>query len=762
MKVRAELLVTCAALVLGTGLASPALAADVMPTKAMTAVAPLWWYEGFAEIGGRFNLNSPDKTTLGKFYAYRDLRPGVFGNFFFGAHRTTDPFDIEVWGKNVGWDDQAYGLDVAKPGSYYLTFGWDETPHDYWQNAQTLYTGIGGNNLTVPDPVRAALNASIKSGLPTAASNTIINNNSSTIDLKVRRDTANAAGRWTPTDNWDFNLDYSHTHREGTQAMGAVSFSPAASDTSATRSTFELPRPIDDVTQNANLKGEYAGSTPWNKPFNISLGGGFSSYTDSFDSLTFQNPWNFVNAGLRPLNNLYSLPQDNQAENVSVQGGVGLPFNSRYMGTFQATKMTSDQSSLPFSANPGVLALGTTFSAPSRETSTFLSNNVLHTQITPELQSTLKYRYYNYDPENTPAMIIGPRPPNPDSTLSPDSANAIRFPENYTKQNADAQLDYRPWKWLNIGASYDWERWDRTNSSVATTNENSGKVFLDSKWGFSMLRASLQYGQRRYDNYVTPSITIQDPVVNDPLYRMMYLADRDRTKGVFQWAVDVTREITVTPNAGFRYDDYQTNVTFVSGSEFGLKKDDSWNAGADATVNVTRDLAFFVSYNYEDGYRQVYENASPPQANVETHDRNHTVIFGSKITVIPAKLFLDANYTYTRSTSEWDLGCTPAGCQYTPLAVYPDVHNTMNRVDVQAKYMLDDLFMRNAGFAGKAYVKARVLWERNTNDSWQSLQNQFGYLVNPGNGTTAYSIWMGTGNPNYDVVVGQLSFGVKW
>lgn len=770
MKMRAGLLGTCAvsALVIGLGFASPALAADVLPMKAPPLAASLWWYEGFAEIGGRFDMNSPDKSTLGKFYTYRDLRPGVFGNFFFGAHRTVDPFDIEVWGKNVGWEDQAYGLDITKPGSYYLTFGWDETPHDYWQNAKTLYSGVGGNVLTVPASVRAALNGSIVGGLPTAASNTIINNNSSTIDLKVRRDTANAAARWTPTDNWDFNFDYSHTHREGVQAMGAVSFSPAASATSATRSAFELPRPIDDTTQNANLKGEYAGSTPWGKQYNVSLGGGLSRYEDSFNSLTFQNPWNVDTVsptlqGLRPVNNLYSLPPNNQAANVSLQGGVGLPFNSRYMGTFQYTKMTSDQSNLPFSINPGVLALGTQFSAPSRETNTFLSNNVLHTQLTSDLQSTLKYRYYSYKPEQNPAMIIGPRPPNPDSTLSfPDEEGALRFPVEWTKQNADAQIDYRPWKWLNVGASYDWERWDYTNRQVNNTNENSGKIFLDSKWGFSTLRASLQYGQRRYDNYFQLPTTIQDPTVNDAGFRYKDLANRNRTKGVFMWAVDVNNMITITPNGGFRNDDYQTNVDFTTTSQFGLKKVSTWNAGVDGTVNVTRDLAFFLSYNFENGHRQVYENASPPLANVETTDQNHTVIFGSKITIIPTKLFLDVNYTYAYSISQWDLGCTPAGCQYTPLATYPDVHNTMNRVDGQVKYNLDDWFLRSAGFAGKAYVKGRLLWEKNSNDSWQSLQNQAGWLVNPTNATTAYSIWMGTGNPNYNVVLGQVSFGVQW
>ena len=59
-------------------------------------------------------------------------------------------------------------------------------------------------------------------------------------------------------------------------------------------------------------------------------------------------------------------------------------------------------------------------------------------------------------------------------------------------------------------------------------------------------------------------------------------------------------------------------------------------------------------------------------------------------------------------------------------------------------------------------MKARLLWEKNSNDSWQSLQNQYGFLVNPTNLTTEYSIWMATGNPNYDVVLGQIAFGLKW
>jgi MtrB/PioB family decaheme-associated outer membrane protein len=745
MKVRAGLLATCAALVIGAGFASPAFAEP--PT--LPAAGPLWVYDGYAEVGGRFDLNNPNKTTLGKFYEYRDLRPGVFGNFFFGAHRSDGLFDIEAWGKNVGWDDQAYGLYLANPGMYYFTFGWDETPHVFSKNAKTLYSGVGTNYLTIQKFLAAP---------PGADDQAAITANSRTIDLEFRRDTASATGRWTPSDNWDFNIDYSHDHRHGTQGTGAVSFS-----NTNTRSTFEIPKPVDDVTQNAHLKGEYSGSTPWNTPFNISVAGGYSTYENSFNSVIFQNPWNPVNKNTAPLNNQYSLAPDNQASSVNVSGGVGLPFNSRYMGTFQYTKMTSDQANLPFSINPFVLALnGNAFSAPSRETTTILSNNVLHTQITSNVKSTLKYRYYDYSAQNMPAIIFNPRAPNPDSTSGfPDEESAIRYPTSYNKQNADAQLVYSPWQWLSVGALYDWERWSRKNRDTWVTKENTGKIFADAKFGWSTLRTSLQYGERRYDQYRNPPIAGG----TDPAARMRDLANRDRTKGQVSWAIDVTHELTVTPNGGFLYDDYKTNVNFSApgASEVGMKKNESWNAGVDATLTINRMVAVFFSYSYEYGFRDVYLRDATPDLEYQTTDRNNTFIFGTKMTLIPEKLFLDTSYTVANGTSKWVSNCTPFGCRYgPPLATFPDIHNKLQRLDTQLKYVFDDSVMRSAGFSGKAYMKFRLLWEKNSNDSWQSLQNQFGWLVNPGNATTAYSIWFGNGNPNYDVLLGQVALGLEW
>ena len=93
----------------------------------------------------------------------------------------------------------------------------------------------------------------------------IINANLHQTDIGIRRDTAAFEYRWTPTDAWDIKADYSHMHREGTQAMGVV-FNNSTSGIVA-----EAPAPVNDTTQNFGVNGEYAGTSPWGKKFNVKL-----------------------------------------------------------------------------------------------------------------------------------------------------------------------------------------------------------------------------------------------------------------------------------------------------------------------------------------------------------------------------------------------------------------------------------------------------------------------------------------------------------
>jgi MtrB/PioB family decaheme-associated outer membrane protein len=576
-------------------------------------------------------------------------------------------------------------------------------------------------------------------------------------DLGFRRDTASAQFRWTPTDNWDVTGGYSHMHRHGTQPTSIVSFTTPVSRGAGTRDPIELPKPLDDTTQNGNVKGEYSGTTPWGKPFNVALGYGISVYQNDVNSLSFQNPWNAVNSATFPLWNRYSLAPDNQAQTLSLSGGVSLPWNTRYMGTFQYSMMTQDDAFLPSTINPLVPLATLTASSLNGDARTTLFNNVLNTQITPTLKSTLRYRYYDYHSRQMPITITGLFA-NPDTNAGAE-APLTTTPINFTKQNASADLVWRALDWLTIGPGYAFERWQRGSyADVPATDENIAKLFADANWGWSTWRTSFQYGQRRYeDPYVNRTAN------NNSAVRVMEYADRDRIKIVSSWAIQVTNNLEFTPNGGIRYDDYLTNpFIFPTAGEIGLVHDNSWHAGADIGWTANHSVAFYLSYTHEDGYRQIYQNNATPTLDMQTRDKIDTFVIGSKFTLIPERLFLNANYTYSKSSSAWTSDCTQYGCLNTPQPVFPVAHNTLNRFDVRLKYMFDEAVTRNAGFMGQAFVKLRVLWEKNKSDNWQTLSQQLGWAVNPGDNTMARSIFLATGNPNYDVVMGQVSVGLKW
>ena len=142
-----------------------AQAADI-PLKAPAAdeSPALWWFHGDVEVGGRDFLNDPqrdgnqvhngsndqNRQNLAKFYEYRDLRPGPFSNFWLSTGSNDGLYQIDLGGKNVGYDDQSYYLDASKAGQVYFNFDWDQTPHLYSTTAQTFYQGVGSTNLTLP------------------------------------------------------------------------------------------------------------------------------------------------------------------------------------------------------------------------------------------------------------------------------------------------------------------------------------------------------------------------------------------------------------------------------------------------------------------------------------------------------------------------------------------------------------------------------------------------------------------------------------
>ena len=87
---------------------------------------------------------------LGKYYEYSDSKPGPFGQFWLNGQTKDGLYNFNVWGDNVGYNDQRYEADGSKAGEHYFDVIWDQTPHVYSTNALTPYSGLGGPALVLP------------------------------------------------------------------------------------------------------------------------------------------------------------------------------------------------------------------------------------------------------------------------------------------------------------------------------------------------------------------------------------------------------------------------------------------------------------------------------------------------------------------------------------------------------------------------------------------------------------------------------------
>jgi hypothetical protein len=805
MKVLKGLLLSSAAGVLLVGVSAMprAMAADAdMPVKAAPLPATTGWtWEGYAELGARFFVNknggttginftnqNPSTQSLGKFYEYRDLRSGLIGDVGISGLSNNGLYSFNFGTFNPGYRDQAYFLDWSKAGEHYLSLSYDQIPHIYNNEAGTLYNGTGTNNLTIPNSVRATLAGQLNAAIPpvppnaTAAGNiaNAIESNLNRFVLGFKRETGDVNYRWTPTTNWDIKADYNVTRREGTQPQGALTYQFGTNTPSSTqerngRVILELPKPVADTTHNADLNAEYAGTSPWGKKYNVALGYGFSAYQNDNSSYSFQNP--FVTDGLgntpgAPLTNTMSLAPDNTANTIHFVAGADLPWKSRYNGAVNYTATRQDQTFVPYTSNTSLNAgnvciTGNTTCVPTgvfpflSNTSglgnnTLLINNVLTTQLTSDLKSTLRYRYYDFS--STQNAITT------NAWIYADAANAAEdsrtsYGVSYNKQNASADLVWHPKRYLNIGAGVGWERWDRDHRDVNVTNEYLEKVFADLQaFEWALVRASYTASQRRFDGQYVD--VVESNVGNGYTNYMLFdMANRDRNVGKFYIDFSLPGSVTLTPTGGFTYDDYGTNPYI---GQMGLLNSRAWDVGIEAAWKPVRGVTFLASYTHEEAHRDINAaNSTTSGLDVQTRDNTDTFIVGVKAAVTE-KLDVKATYTAVHSFGGLAAGPGPG----TPVAApsptaFRDVTTNYSQVDITARYMLDPI--RQAGVVFTPYLKVRYLWERNSTNDWQPLSWNYMYNFAGQTGPTfAKGIMLGWDNPNYNVNVLMLSAGVKW
>jgi len=836
---------------------------STLPLKAAPAV-PFWWTHGEIEVGGRDFLNNPTQggsiygdnvpgstlaggygylgqQSLAKYYEYSIVAPGAFGGGHVATGTSDGLYQIDLWANNIGsnfqgFSDQAYQLNVSKAGEQYFTFIWDQTPHVYSTSAQTIFGGVGSNSLTVPaglfaNPVSAktgspGVNASVIGG---AAAGGILPY-LYPIDVGIQRNTAAVSYRVTdPWMAWEAGGDYSYMTRTGTQPAGVVGFPAVQFNGAAQVSEFQptqVPAPVDDNTQNFGAKGEYVGTSLWGQKFTFKAAYTGSIYTDNISSYTVQNPFGAnvatckaptaaavgsANCGSAQMSTWPS----NQMNGFSETTSADLPWNSRYVGTTSYTVMTQNASFQPMTNNPVAAASpngvpwnqvgALPMQSLGGDINTWLSNNVITTQITPTLTSKLNYRYYDFD--NQTPQIVFPCWISYDGTgVAPASVKAPCGPTgmegsissltiSYVKQDAGAELNWRPTKEWNLTAAYGYERYDYTEADATATNENSVKASVDWKpFGWLTARASGYYSDRTAENYnyFTNVASIQFPTIGNytpngngwyysPAYQQFFLDNRQRTKADFLLDVVAFPGVTITPSVKYKDDYYGLNAL----TQDGVNDQTMISAGVDVAWVITPTLSIVASYYFEHYNQSLYSNTGiphtggyagppPPPASaygpqVTTTDTElvNTVTAAIKWAAIPNTLAFDARYTGSFGVDEQtcvsvpsctQTNSTPTSATNIPFTQFPNNNTYFQRVDVTATYTFDPTWVHQMGFKGDISARLRYTWESNTVTNWQN--DALAPFTDIAGMTNA--IWMAYNNPNYNVQMLSASLVARW
>ena len=739
--------------------------------------APAGWGNADTSVGGL-----ADRNNIGKFWEYGSVKPGLFlETLNIGAETRDGKYFGELRASNVGSDYQKYVVDLQKTGQHYFTFTFDQITHTYSTSAQSIWCGTTAlvpcsmpNQYGFLVGTNTGLTAPVITPAQAAAVSAAITANLHTTTLGIRRDSGEVNYRWTPDPNWDVKIDYSKEKREGTQLAG---FSTA--DVGGT--TLQVPRPVSDTTQNVDANGEYNGSTPWGGKFNVGVGYSMSQFRNNFKSYTVQNPFGDpASADTTTAEqggafiNQFSLMPDNQMHGVTVQGGVDLPRNSRYNGTLSYSTMRQNDSFLPYTVNPDPALVLTNSTLPAGslngQINTFLSNNVLVIPITNDLKSTSKYRYYDFD-NRTPELVFEDYAVTDYTAAAPDNAPRRSLSMSYTKQNASEELTWRARKWANLGISAEAEHYDRTRRAANVTNEWTGKAFADLKLlaNVLLLRSSVQYSERRFDNYdwtsyvLTPALT----GANATGLRTFDLANRNRTKANvwLDFTPPFLRGLTITPTVGLRSDSYGLNPS----TEFGLNKDRALSAGIEAAYVIKPGATVMLAYMREQLDRDIWsaDTGMDPTSrfNFNIKETVDTYMAAANIELIPDRLDWKISYTYMHDSEK-----TSDALQFDPaawvgseswLGGFPAVKTDFQRIESMWKYKFDPDLVAKMGLTGQAYAKLRYAWQANRVTNWQQ-DNVAPYMFGIDPAFGGRTILMAATNPNYNAQLITASLGIKW
>lgn len=506
-----------------------------------------WWYNQYKDL-------PTNGLYLNNFYFLADQTERGTGYF------------VEALGGGVGYRDQFEGVNFGQYNKWKAQIFYNEIPHTFTTTYRSLWTGVDSEYLALsglrPGGVAAPANARL--GLTAAQASSAATTkalqdklaNTDYSELSLLRQIGGFNFETYLTNQWKLWGRISNEHRTGERPFAAVFGGGGGGG------NVELPEPIDydttdvyggvrfdDGVNNLNVQIQYSQFKN-----NIS--------TLTFENPLYVN--GALQADPTTINiGQFDLYPDNEYWNLRGEYARSFPdwYNSRLTATISLSKFQQDDNLMPWTpySMQGIVINGVNAANQWNTTSALTKQSAdaeIDTQMfdigfvmrpTTKLDVNAKFRYYATD-NNTDFIACNPLTGQWGRLYNNGTANnfAVPFTGNLTAAQAATQLqaynktgcdigrtealnlvpnvanvnirstpyqynksnfelggDYKISSGQTVNLKYMWEQWDRDYREVKTSDENAFRLgYVNRAFSFGTLRASLEYGQKRGDNYI--------------------------------------------------------------------------------------------------------------------------------------------------------------------------------------------------------------------------------------------------------------------
>ncbi|HMX42760.1 MAG TPA: MtrB/PioB family outer membrane beta-barrel protein [Elusimicrobiota bacterium] len=654
-----------------------------------------------------------------KFEEYREVPNGAFIDLY-SMEVEGDKNDFSFTAKKVRQEDQSAAAKFNN-GRLSLDVTYDQIPHNWSENAKTLYTEVAPGEFRLPDGMQATFQANPG----TAAWQNIMASTFAGLahaqELASRQDKTSVAMGYALSDKVQLGINLSMEKKNGHKLMAMpFGFSHAV----------EIAKPIDQTVYESNAQiGYMAGG------MNLSLGYGASLYQNDINTVIWDSSRRSTDrlssasgysTGDQSSQGRMSMQPDNQAHTFSLAGGFDLPAKSRLDADISFTQMLQNDELLPYTINTALNASTNTVGIDAFDPATLPVKDA-------NTKQTLWVQNYTLTNRSFKNVVVGFKARSEqlgNSSMEITFPGAARMDQGWS--TAPISTDRFEYRKLAVGANADWDPSYRLGFTLDLTQEKATREHREYKeTDERILTGKVRYRPAGWlsvrGRYVNADRKAKDLEIEDfedasgtlielPGLRRADIAARERNAG------DVTVQmfrgpVSVGLLGALVHDHFKPGDGDMTGGnpanldqQYGLLSNRNARAAVDLSWDATDRVGFFSFYEYEHVIgiqRSNLTNASPPVTqdaandwSVKSTDRYDVAGLGFDVDVrSDLKVTLAYDLAHSRGATDFvDLGSALA-TKVTP----PETKTTKQDYTVKGEYQVKKDLSFELGYLFERY-----------------------------------------------------------